>query len=192
MVKLVEQLRLAKRSKQMTKEPIMIDDVDVSGCHHLIDDYQWWNIAGQEEHDINRCALSFDKYRDFEEDDFCKENPNCYFKQLKRKEQECEELKDLADHNGRVCNERLDKIDELEHNINKLMQQLDQLKAEIRNRNEKIEELRFSVSDLTNRLCNLNAEKSFRIVDYLFYCASLGKIERAENFSEFFLALTST
>jgi hypothetical protein len=26
----------------------------------------------------------------------------------------------------------------------------------------------------------------------LFYCASLGKIERAENFSAFFLALTST
>lgn len=40
-----------------------------------------------------------------------------------------------------------------------------QFKAEIINKNEKIKELRFSVSDLTNRLCNLNAEKSFRIVD---------------------------
>lgn len=55
---------------------------------------------------------------------------DCDFKQLKRKEQECEELK-----------------------------------KEIINKNEKIKELRFSVSDLTNRLCYLNAEKSFRIVD---------------------------
>ena len=46
-----------------------------------------------------------------------------------------------------------------------LHQDILKLKAEIRNRNEKIEELRFSVSDLTNRLCNLNAEKSFRIVN---------------------------
>lgn len=40
-----------------------------------------------------------------------------------------------------------------------------ELKKEIVNKNEKIKELRFSVSDLTNRLCSLNAEKSFRIVD---------------------------
>lgn len=55
---------------------------------------------------------------------------NLLDKQLKAKEQECEELKDLVNHNGRVCNERLDKIDELEHNINELNEQLDQLKAE--------------------------------------------------------------
>ena len=55
-------------------------------------------------------------------------------------------------------------------------QQLDQLKAEIINRNEKIEELRFSVSDLTNRLCNLNAEKSFRIVDYKLALQEMKKI----------------
>ena len=41
----------------------------------------------------------------------------------------------------------------------------EELKKEIINKNEKIKELRLSVSDLTNRLCYLNAEKSFRIVD---------------------------
>lgn len=41
----------------------------------------------------------------------------------------------------------------------------EELKKEIINKDEKIKELRFSVSDLTNRLCYLNAEKSFRIVD---------------------------
>ena len=48
---------------------------------------------------------------------------------LKRKKQECERLKDIADHNGRICNKRLDKIDELEHDINELNGQLDPLKA---------------------------------------------------------------
>lgn len=46
-----------------------------------------------------------------------------------------------------------------------LKKQNEELKKEIINKNEKIKELRFSVSDLTNRLCYLNAEKSFRIVD---------------------------
>ena len=41
----------------------------------------------------------------------------------------------------------------------------EELKKVIINKNEKIKELRLSVSDLTNRLCFLNAEKSFRIVD---------------------------
>ena len=44
-------------------------------------------------------------------------------------------------------------------------QECEELKKEIINKDEKIKELRFSVSDLTNRLCYLNAEKSFRIVD---------------------------
>ena len=52
----------------------------------------------------------------------------------------------------------LQKIETLENKC-------EELKKEIINKNEKIKELRFSVSDLTNRLCCLNAEKSFRIVD---------------------------
>ena len=49
--------------------------------------------------------------------------------------------------------------------IKQLQQECEELKKEIINKNDKIKELRFSVSDLTNRLCYLNAEKSFKIVD---------------------------
>lgn len=45
-------------------------------------------------------------------------------KQLKNKEKECDRWQDLAEHNGRVCNVRLDKIDELEHDNNDLLEQL--------------------------------------------------------------------
>ena len=51
----------------------------------------------------------------------------------------------------------------------------EELKEEILTKNEKIKELRLSVSDLTNRLCLLNAEKSFRIVDLE---QTLGEIEK--------------
>ena len=101
------------------------------------------------------CNGKCERYEEFVEADYAnysvkciceKENDLftydiCDYQQLKRKEQECEELKDLADHNGRVCNVRLDKIDELEHDINELNGQLGQLEAEN-------EELKIKVSGM--------------------------------------------
>ena len=58
------------------KNPIIIDGVDVSGC-------EWYTqgVTGM------ICA-------DWHISNDCCKNPNCYYKQLKRKEQECEELKE--------------------------------------------------------------------------------------------------
>ena len=66
----------------MTDKQIMIDGVDVSGC-----------ISFDKNNEYNICC-----YDDIREDkipfaNFCVENKNCYYKQLKRKEQECERLK---------------------------------------------------------------------------------------------------
>ena len=64
----------------MTDKQIIIDCVDVSGCKKY-------------EHEIVRCNATLKNMC------FCggrctdKKNADCYFKQLKRKEQECEELK---------------------------------------------------------------------------------------------------
>ena len=72
-------------NKNSTHEnnPIIIDGVDVSGC-----------ISFDKNNEYNICC-----YDDIREDkipfaNFCVENKNCYYKQLKRKEQECEELKE--------------------------------------------------------------------------------------------------
>lgn len=106
----------------MRDKQIMIDGVDVSGC------------KGFYIHDRSTTNIDYWMYGQCKSSKeygcYCRNNPNCYFKQLARKTAECEELK-----------------------------------KEIINKDEKIKELRFSVSDLTNRLCYLNAEKSFRIVD---------------------------
>lgn len=65
----------------MTDKQIIIDGVDVSECEYYNkDDKTCREVNGKYETDI----CDFDK---------C-ENSNCYYKQLKRKEQECEKLKE--------------------------------------------------------------------------------------------------
>ena len=55
-----------------------------------------------------------------EENEELKTEFDNFEEQLKRKDLEIEKYKDLALHNGKVCNERLDKIDELEYKINEM------------------------------------------------------------------------
>lgn len=57
-------------------EKIIIDSVDVSTCKHYIN-------STHLDYNCNKTPAST----------YCKNNPDCYFKQLKRKEQECESLK---------------------------------------------------------------------------------------------------
>ena len=65
----------------MIDKQIIIDGVDVSGC-------EWF---GQIDLDINVICTSNSPKKC---NAYCKDIPNCYYKQLKRKEQECEELKE--------------------------------------------------------------------------------------------------
>ena len=89
--------------------------------------------------------------------EYCK---NCFelAEKLAEKEQEYNAL--LEQH--KELDDRINRMIEEKYNLGR---ECEELKKEIINKNEKIKELRFSVSDLTNRLCYLNAEKSFRIVD---------------------------
>ena len=66
----------------MTDKKIIIDGVDVSGCYQYMPRYM-------EDYDIDTldyCRYHFKPCKDVD-------IKYCYFKQLKRKEQECEELK---------------------------------------------------------------------------------------------------
>lgn len=85
----------------------IIDDVDVSGCEHLTEIQGCW---------LSTC--DYLKYKGNITNELCKYNPNCYYKQLKRKEQECEKLRfPMSDTNYAILTK-----EEFE--------QLDQLKAE--------------------------------------------------------------
>lgn len=132
------------------KEPIMIDGVDVSECVH----YEDLSCTAFRD----SCGYPLD----------CKDFFFCNYKQLARKTQECEELKIKLiqkDEVNMFFNTPIEGWDNDPCGICPHKAENEELKKEIINKNEKIKELRFSVSDLTNRLCYLNAEKSFRIVD---------------------------
>lgn len=62
----------------MTDKQIMIDGVDVSKCNYF---------NNTDKSYCEECCSEFGCA-------ICNDRPNCYYKQLARKEQECEELKE--------------------------------------------------------------------------------------------------
>jgi len=151
--------------KQINHEQssVIIDGVDVSGCECLIQDYQRANnIEGRYEHIKNVCELGERgaEYYNL----ICKDNPNCDYKQLKRKEQECERLKEgyseltdivspyMDDFTG--YNEELGGFD-IVLCVKEFMEQLDQLKAynnELKRANLHIENNREHKANKLNRI----------------------------------------
>ena len=104
----------------MSNKQIIIDGVDVSGCG-------WYNPN-----------IKMDCLLQPLQNDACKNNPNCHYKQLALKEQECEELeKELAKvYEDIKLSPLCYKCDEEEC----LQKEIDKLKAE----NEMLrDELRF-------------------------------------------------
>ena len=109
----------------MTDKQIIIDGVDVADCGHI-------NACDKK----MKCVIL--------QDDICEINPycegfNCYYKQLKRKEQDCAELKKHVDRllqtlikaQSEIVQKNIDETNILliKENMD-LQQQLDQLKAE--------------------------------------------------------------
>ena len=95
----------------MTKEPIMIDDVDVAECQYLyfaIED----SIIDYKEYP--RCSIG-----EAFTNNACK-NSNCYYKQLKRKEEECERLKKEIDIKSCANIELSLELKKYENAINKI------------------------------------------------------------------------
>ena len=67
----------------MTDKQIIIDGVDVRKCVNR----RWDNSQ--------KIHLCYDSDTPLTSWGWCENNPNCYYKQLKAKEQECEELRSL-------------------------------------------------------------------------------------------------
>lgn len=79
---------IQKDEVNMEHKPIYLDGVDVSGCSY-----------GEIEKDILKCSC---EYNVRSASMFCKDNPKCYYKQLKRKEKEYEELRQ---YHNKCCEE---------------------------------------------------------------------------------------
>lgn len=114
---------------------ILIDGVDVSGCTKY-------------EHEIIRCNTSLKNMCFYGGRCTDKRNADCYYKQLKRKEQECNELR----------TERKNLKWDLENNIqvkNHAMEEINQLKAENDDYIKVIEHLKTIIKDFTQEMVKL-------------------------------------
>ena len=76
----------------MENKQIIIDGVDVSGCTYIIPPHK--QCPNKLMHYAKETSCIACKEHNTKRN-FCKNNPNCYYKQYKRKEQECEELKKI-------------------------------------------------------------------------------------------------
>lgn len=79
----------------MTDKQIIIDSVDVSGCKLYRDEISF--VGGEIYTDVCSICIWQRAYSGLEPSRVmkchCEDNPNCLYKQLARKTQECEELK---------------------------------------------------------------------------------------------------
>ena len=117
----------------MTDKEIIIDGIDVSKCGH---------------YHYGKCEIDYDEWNNeiirYNE---CQNNPNCYFKQLKRKEQECEELinqRDKFEYGNNI----------LEHERNNYKQALDEIEEfiEVAKGEYRISEMEWnSIQDIINK-----------------------------------------
>jgi septal ring factor EnvC (AmiA/AmiB activator) len=151
----------------MTNKQIIIDGADVTQCGFFS------KVEGKQ---TNVCyimpchELETEKFIGYLE---CSTNHNCYYKQLKRKEQECEELKDKLRTKARgwanVNDQILKEVDQIKADNEELTSKCSQLKqtlAEIKSileyyENAKIGEkqedgsykLEFTFSDIATPYC---------------------------------------
>ena len=96
----------------MVDKPIIINGVDVSGCEHL-GLYKEYKL---------KCGGCYPVD--------CSDNPNCYYKQLLRKEQECEKAKQNAQDTYDLWQALIDSFNILQGDKIKLEQECERLKKE--------------------------------------------------------------
>ena len=128
----------------MTDKQIIIDGVDISKCKQYDEVFNYCDQSYLGEGGLLKNTKNPKR---------CECSPNCYYKQLKRKEQECEELKEDVERWKSNFNGKVSAIEELLH-------QLDQLKAEN-------EELRRSITKIF--ACLIKANRTNKIVDTLWF-----------------------
>ena len=121
----------------MTDKQIIIDGVDVADCEHL-------NACNKK----MKCVILQDDVCEI--DPYC-EGCNCYYKQLKRKEQECEELKKIINE---AKNSKLDlnSFFAIEATVGEYQLELDQLKAKHKEAVNDLLSIQYKLADSNTNL----------------------------------------
>ena len=161
----------------MTDKQIIIDGVDVSGCRYY-DDRDGYCDACKDDIDGD----SFTK---------CMYEDDCYYKQLKRKEQECEELKEEKAYTDMACEQFEQQLDQLKEQLEAYKMEAEEgkeINAEIKAENEKLKN--FHINLVGVKECEIRELARYKQViekvreliknDYCFetesceFCANIG------------------
>ena len=114
----------------MTDKQIIIDGVDVSGCVFYGFSNLNNHLCGSKEFSKIDCT-------------YCNNNHNCYYKQLKRKEQECENgIKRIKDLEERIINHS-DTIEEYCNKLAKKQQECEKLSFDNFDLKDQLTDLKF-------------------------------------------------
>ena len=105
---LITILTRQQKEGKMTDKQIIIDDVDVSKCNYF---------NNTDKSYCEECCSEFGCA-------ICNDRPNCYYKQLKCKEQECEELKQWKKGAENLFKAQIDNTDKI---TNRYKQALDEI-----------------------------------------------------------------
>ena len=132
----------------MTNKQIIIDGCDVSGCEFL-DNVEYDKLCLMISH-RNECQVN------------CSNKPNCYYKQLKRKEQECEALQMSENEAGKIIAE-LEAYKDINEDFKTAWEELKAENEELKEQNIKLQ--------------NRNQQLSGAITQNLIYIQKLEKIE---------------
>ncbi|MBQ2395928.1 MAG: hypothetical protein II304_02630 [Bacteroidales bacterium] len=171
----------------MTDKQIMIDGVNVLNCGH------YSQFEGKTENACYIMQKTFIREEEISKEYCsCETNPNCYYKQLKRKEQECEELVSKGNQLDKKCKQQSwdignlgYKIKNQRHEINNRLKQLDQLKMEneeLREKCKKYGEINEQETKDYAELKAENAELKYKAEFYENYNnAHIDKITKLEK-----------
>lgn len=158
----------------MTDKPIIIDGVDVSECINYRGDV----FTDKQLNSVCSIGLWQRHYTNLEPSCImscqCEENPNCLYKQLKRKEQECEGLKkeqsEIKKYLGISYKTILERLEELTDFRDKDREQLDQLQAENNELEGKLNFIKYLIKkalDPDKTSCEESFENLYKCLDII-------------------------
>ena len=170
------------------KEIIEIDGINVLECEH----YQYKSLKDCEmrypesgDCEIGLLNYLFNGNLDIEK--FCKDNPNCYFKQLTRKTQECEQKEKELLSNEKIINKLMKEVDELKQECEEYKKRAVCFKDVNKQLGYKYLTIKQECEELKERLVRTEEDLKYQCVDCMNvksdrYRKALEKIEKYCNY----------
>ena len=164
------------------KEIIEIHGINVLKCEH----YQYKSLKDCEmrypesgDCEIGLLNYLFDGSLDMEKS--CKDNPNCYFKQLARKTQECEQIKEKYEALKLENEEGYEIVDELKHEYEELENKIKKLRKNLALEIEASDRYRKALEEIERYINNQGIDNKWNMRIQRFRSGILDIISRAKG-----------